>query len=111
MTRHTQTNLLLIEDDLRFPPKYVPLGAVFIVILWQRPSDPVDRKPGRLADIFRLAQHLPKRQPGAQAGSRAKNEVPPDVDEHRAGLEQPADQPEIFELFYSKFQYELSQNA
>jgi hypothetical protein len=44
---------------------------VFIVILWQRSSDPVDRKPGRLADIFRLFQHLPERQPGAQARSRA----------------------------------------
>ena len=50
-------------------------------------------------------------QPGAQAGSRAKNETSLDVDQHRAALDRPMDQPEIFELFYSKFQYELSQSA
>jgi putative transposase len=50
-------------------------------------------------------------EPGAQAGSRAKSEASLDPGEHQAIVEKPVDQPEIVELFYSKFQYELSQNA
>jgi putative transposase len=50
-------------------------------------------------------------QPGVQAGSRAKNGASLDANVHRAALEKPVDQSEIIELFYSKFQYELSQDA
>ena len=50
-----------------FPPKVVPFEAVFIVILWKRSSD-VDRIQGHLDGSFWLAQHLPERQPGGQAG-------------------------------------------
>jgi len=50
-------------------------------------------------------------QPGAQAGSRAQSEASLDADEHQAIVEKPLDQPEIAELFYPKFQYELSQNV
>ena len=48
---------------------------------------------------------------GAQAVSRAKSAVSLDTGEHQAIVEKPVAQPEIIELFYPKFQYELSQNA
>ena len=80
------------------------------MILWQRSSGLVDRKSGRLADIFRLAQHLPERQPGAQAGSRAESEASLDADEHLATVEQALDQPDEIGVFLSKFEEELSHN-
>jgi putative transposase len=48
---------------------------------------------------------------GAQSASRAQSEASLDADEHQAIVGKPVDQPEIIELFYPKFQYELSQNA
>ena len=59
-------NLEADGDQVRFPPKYVPLEAVFIVILWQCPSL-VFLNPGRFPGSIWLAQHQPKRQPGAEA--------------------------------------------
>ena len=76
--------------QLRLPPKYVPLEAVFIVILWKcLPT--VVRKSDCTNGSFRLAQHLPERQPGAQAVSRvskvqAKRSL--DTGEHRAIVKQ-----------------------
>jgi len=79
-----------LKGGMKLPPKYVPLEAVFIVILWKcLPT--VVRKSGHPNDSFRLAQHLPERQPGAQAVSRvsegqAKRSL--DTGEHRAIVEQ-----------------------
>ena len=50
-------------------------------------------------------------QPGVQAGARDASIFTLDADEHQTVVKQPLDQPEIIELFYSKFQYELSQSA
>jgi len=75
---------------VRLSPKYVPLEAVFIVILWKcLPT--VVRKSDCPNGSFQLAQHLPERQPGAQAVSRvpegqAKRSL--DTGEHRAIVEQ-----------------------
>ena len=52
-------------------------------------------------------------EPGAQAGSRAtegRAQRSLDADEHQAMVEKPLDQPEVAELFFPKFQLELSQN-
>lgn len=52
-------------------------------------------------------------EPGAQAGSRAiegRAQRSLDADEHQAIVEKPLDQPDVIELFFPKFQLELSQN-
>jgi cell division protein FtsN len=52
-------------------------------------------------------------EPGAQAGSRAtegRAQRSLDADEHQAMVEKPLDQPDVAELFFPKFQLELSHN-
>ena len=52
-------------------------------------------------------------EPGAQAGPRAtegRAQRSLDADEHQAIVEKPLDQPDVAELFFPKFQLELSQN-